>query len=153
MIQVTARNSDQPGNVCDDRLVDSRRVTTPRCIVDEDSGMEISLKTTELPKDPIAMSTNTAELPVRGHRPDGCHSGPLLPGAGRRQTLTLGGLHSFRMPSFIQGWPQNYIASIWTQYSFGNRLTWSIWTSCPQLPPASFSRERLIRPVAFKVAF
>ena len=22
------------------------------------------------------------------------------------------------MPGFIQGWPQNYIASLWTQYSF-----------------------------------
>ena len=42
----------------------------------------------------------------------------LLPGAGRRETLTLDGLHSFRVPSFIQGWPQNYIASPWTQYSF-----------------------------------
>ena len=27
-------------------------------------------------------------------------------------------------------------------------LTWSIWTSCPQLPPASFSRARLARPIA-----
>ena len=26
-------------------------------------------------------------------------------------------------------------------------LTWSIWTSCPQLPPASFSRARLARPI------
>ena len=26
-------------------------------------------------------------------------------------------------------------------------LTWSIWTSCPQLPPASFSRVRLARPI------
>ena len=33
---------------------------------------------------------------------------------GRRQTLTLGGLHSFRVPSFIQGWPQHYVASPWT---------------------------------------
>ena len=64
------------------------------------------------------MSTNTAELPVRGHRPDGCHSGHLPPGARRRQTVTLGGLYSFRMPSFIEGWPKNYIASLWTQYSF-----------------------------------
>ena len=32
--------------------------------------------------------------------------------------LTLGGLHSFRVPSFIQGLPQNYIASPWTQYSY-----------------------------------
>ena len=30
------------------------------------------------PKDPVVMSTNTAELPVRGHRPDGCHKGPLV---------------------------------------------------------------------------
>ena len=118
MVQLTARNSDQPGNVCDDRLVDSRRVTTPRCIVNEDSGMKISLKPAEVPKDPVAMSTNTAELPFRRHRPDGCHSGPLLPGAVRRQTLTLGGLCSFRMPSFIQGRPQNDIASLWTQYSY-----------------------------------
>jgi len=55
------------------------------------------------------MSTNTAELPVRGHRLDGC--GPLLPGAQRRLTVTLGGLYSFRIPSFIQGCPHNYIAS------------------------------------------
>ena len=26
-------------------------------------------------------------------------------------------------------------------------LTWSIWTSCPQLPPTSFSRARLARPI------
>ena len=26
-------------------------------------------------------------------------------------------------------------------------LTWSIWTYCPQLPPASFSRARLARPI------
>ena len=26
-------------------------------------------------------------------------------------------------------------------------LTGSIWTSCPQLPPASFSRARLARPI------
>ena len=26
-------------------------------------------------------------------------------------------------------------------------LTWIIWTSCPQLPPASFSRARLTRPI------
>ena len=78
MVQLTARISDQPGNVRDDRLVDSRRVTTPRCIVNEDSGMKMSLKPAEVPKDPVAMSTNTTELPVRGHRPDGCHSGPGL---------------------------------------------------------------------------
>ena len=34
MVQLTARISAQPGNVCDDR-----RVKTPRCIVNEDSGM------------------------------------------------------------------------------------------------------------------
>ena len=65
---------------------------------------------------PVAMSTNTAELPVRNHRPDGC--GPLLPGTQRRQTVTLGGLYSFRVTSFIQGCPQNYIAAPSTQYSF-----------------------------------
>ena len=39
-IQLTARISAQPGNVCDDR-----RVTTPRCIVNEDSGMRNFVKT------------------------------------------------------------------------------------------------------------
>ena len=38
--------------------------------------------------------------------------------ARRRPTVTLGVLHSYRMPGFIQGWPQNYIASLWTQYRF-----------------------------------
>ena len=32
-------------------------------------------------------------------------------------------------------------------------LTWSIWTSCPQLSPASFSRARLARPVDFAKRF
>ena len=91
-------------------------------IVNEDSGLKISLKPTEVPKDPVAMSTNNAELSVRGHRPDDCHSGPLPPGARRRQTVTLGGLCSLCMPSFIQGWPQNYIASLWTQYSYWFQL-------------------------------
>ena len=112
MVLLTARISDQSGNVCDDG-----RVTTPRCIVNEHSGMKSSLKPREVPKDPFAMSTNTAELPIRGHRPDGCHSGRLPAGARRRKRVTLGGLDSFRMPSFIQGWPHNYIASLWTQYS------------------------------------
>ena len=31
-------------------------------------------------------------------------------------------------------------------------LTWSIWTSCPQLPPASFSRARLAGPIRFCLA-
>ena len=43
------------------------------------------------------MSKNTAELPVRGHRPDGCR--PLLPRIQRRQTMTFGSLYSFRVPS------------------------------------------------------
>ena len=38
--------------------------------------------------------------------------------ARRRPTVTLGVLHSYRMPGFIQGWPQHYIASLWTQYRF-----------------------------------
>ena len=29
----------------------------------------------------------------------------------------------------------------------GHTLTWEIWTFCPQLPPASFSRARLARPI------
>ena len=55
------------------------------------------------------MSTNTAELPVRGTGQMAVTTSAVQ--AGRRQTLTLGGLYSFRMPSYIQGWPQNYIAS------------------------------------------
>ena len=43
---------------------------------------------------------------------------PLLPGAVRRQIVDLTWHPFFRVPSFIQGWPQNYIASPWTQYSF-----------------------------------
>ena len=70
------------------------------------------------------MPTNTAELPVRGHRPDGC--GPL-----RRQTVTLGGLYSFRLPSFIQGCPQNYIASSW------GLDTIQFCVSCVQHPSSS----------------
>ena len=81
-VQLTARISDQPGHVCDDRRVDSRRVTTPRCMVNEDSGMKISLKPTEVPTNPVAKSTNTAELPDRGHRPGGCHSALSCPGLG-----------------------------------------------------------------------
>ena len=57
-------------------------VTTPRCIVNDDSGVKISLKPTEVPTNPVAKSTNTAELPVRGHRLGGCHSALPYPGLG-----------------------------------------------------------------------
>ena len=47
-----------------------------------EGGREISLKPTEVPTNPVAKSTNTAELPVRGHRPGGCHSALSCPGLG-----------------------------------------------------------------------
>ena len=117
-VQLIARISDQPGNVCDDR-----RVTTPRCIVNnEDSGMKNLAKSHRGTKIPCSNVNEYPKQPVRGHRPDGCHNGSLPPGARRRPTVTLGGLYSFRMPSFIQGL-KNYIASPWTQYSFDEHIS------------------------------
>ena len=110
-VQITARISAEPGNVCDDR-----RVTTPRCIVNEDSGMRNFVKTnrgTQKTMLHCQRIQRNCPLEVTGQM--------ASPRARRRPTVTLGVLYSYRMPGFIQGWPQNYIASLWTQYSFGSR--------------------------------
>ena len=109
-VQITARISAQPENVCDDR-----RVTTPRCIVNEDSGMRNFVKTNRATQKALLhfqRIQRNCPLEVTGQM-----ASPRAR-ARRRPTVTLGVLYSYRMPGFIQGWPQNYIASLWTQYSF-----------------------------------
>ena len=113
-VQITARNSPQPGNVCVDR-----RVTKPRCIVNEDSGMRNFVKTNRGTQNTLLHCQRiqrNCSFEVTGQM--AAPRARAQARARRRPTVTLGVLHSYRMPGFIQGWPQNYIASLWTQYRF-----------------------------------
>ena len=113
-VQITARNSAQPGNVCVDR-----RVTTPRCIVNEDSGMRNFVKTNRGTQNTLLNCQRiqrNCSFEVTGQM--AAPRARAQARARRRPTVTLGVLHSYCMPGFIQGWPQNYIASLWTQYRF-----------------------------------
>ena len=107
-VQITARISAQPGNVCVDR-----RVTTTRCIVNEDSGMRNFVKTNRCTQNTLLHCQRierNCSFKFTGQM--------AAPRARRRLTVTLVVLYSYRMPGFIQGWPDNYIASLWTQYRF-----------------------------------
>ena len=119
-VQITARNSAQPGNICVDR-----RVTTPRCIVNEDSGMRNFVKTNKGTQNTLLHCQRiqrNCSFEVTGQMAAPRARAQAQARARRRPTVTLGVLNSYHLPGFIhgwlEGWPQHYIASLWTQYRY-----------------------------------